>query len=160
MKLSRETCRWSLQEQFREKTIIVLEIRLKPCTLHLRYICTYTYRAIFLKTNLMKFAVIWVKRCQKAGFLGPISSKIALAKEKERRKRKSGEEERRRRGKNSGCTESLSFYNGYFENCWTQKVRLVVMFSKTQPDTYVYVRIGRSCMKWYLPITDVQMLYN
>ena len=70
--------------------------------------------------------------------------------------RKKGGEEK----KSSGCIEPLSFYNGYFENCWTQKVHLVVMFSKTQLDTYVYVCIGRSCMKWYLPITDVQMLYN
>ena len=76
------------------------------------------------------------------------------------KKKEWGERKEEKRKKNSGCTESLSFYNGYFENCWTQKVHLVVMFSKTQPDTYVYVHIGRSCMKWYLPITDVQMLYN
>ena len=43
----------------------------------------------FLKTNLTKFAVIWVKRRWKAGFLGSISTKITLTKEKERRKRKS-----------------------------------------------------------------------
>ena len=40
-----------------------------------------------------------MKRFQKAGFLGLISSKIALVKEKERRKRKSEEEERRRKEK-------------------------------------------------------------
>ena len=28
-------------------------------------------------------------------------------------------------------------------------------------DLYVmYVLLGRSCMKWYLPIADVQMLYK
>ena len=51
--------------------------------------------------------------------------------------------------------------NGYFENYWTQKVHLVVMFSKIWLDLYVmYVLLGRSCMKWYLPIADVQMLYK
>ena len=72
----------------------------------------YLYLADFLKTNLTKFAVICLKRPQKAGFLGPISSKIIVTKEKERRKRKNEEEERRRRDKSNGCT--LSFYNGYF----------------------------------------------
>ena len=69
---------------------------------------------ILLKINLKKFAVIWGKRRQKAGFfLGQISPKFTLTKEKERRKRKSEEEERRRRGKSNDCI--LSFlYNGYF----------------------------------------------
>ena len=67
----------------------------------------------FLKTNLLtKFAVIWVKRRQKAGFLSPRSSKITVTKEKERRKRKGEEKERRRRKKSNGCT--ISFYNSYF----------------------------------------------
>ena len=35
----------------------------------------------------------------KAGFLGPISSKVTVMKEKEKRERKSEEEERRRREK-------------------------------------------------------------
>ena len=48
----------------------------------------------------------------KAGFLGPISSKVTVTKEKERRKRKSEEEERRGREKSNGCTPG--FYNGYF----------------------------------------------
>lgn len=39
-------------------------------------------------------------------------------------------------------------------------VHLVVMFSKMRLDLYVYVCIGRSCMKWYLLIADVQMLYK
>ena len=74
---------------------------------------TYLYLADFLKTNLKKFAVICLKRPQKAGFLGPIRSKIIVTKEKERRKRKNEEEEERsRRDKSNGCT--LSFYNGYF----------------------------------------------
>ena len=57
----------------------------------------YLYLADFLKTNLTKFAVICLKRPQKAGFLGPISSKITPTKEKERTTRKSEEEESRRR---------------------------------------------------------------
>ena len=63
------------------------------------------------------------KRCQKAGSLGPISSKITLTEEKERKKRKRREEERRRREKNNGCT--LSFYNGRFgDSFWRKKKRL------------------------------------
>lgn len=53
------------------------------------------YLADFLKMNLMEFAVIWVKKGQKAGYLLSISSKTTLAREKEgwekervRRKRK------------------------------------------------------------------------
>ena len=77
---------------------------------------------------------IWVKRRQKAGFLGPISSKITLTKKEERRKRKSEEEERRRSKRKSNCC-TFSFYNSYFrvfgrENCSTQKVHLLVPFSK------------------------------
>ena len=53
----------------------------------------------FFKTNLTKSAVIWVKSCQNAGFLRPISSKITPTKEKERWKSKSKERERRRREK-------------------------------------------------------------
>ena len=49
------------------------------------------YLADFLKTSLTKFAVIWAKRRQKAGFLTPRSSKIIVTKEKERRKIKSEE---------------------------------------------------------------------
>ena len=50
------------------------------------------YLANLLKTNLTKFAVIGVKWRQKAGFSGPISTKITLTKQKERRKRKSEED--------------------------------------------------------------------
>ena len=53
----------------------------------------------FLKTNVTKFAVIWVKRHQKARFLSMRSSKITATKKKERRKRKNKEKERRRRKK-------------------------------------------------------------
>ena len=60
-----------------------------------------------LKTNLIKFAIIWVKRRQKAAFLSPISSKITETKEKERRKREIEVKERRRREKSNGC--ALSF---------------------------------------------------
>ena len=52
-----------------------------------------------MKTNPTKFAIICVKKRQKAGFLRPRSSKITVTKEKERRKRKSEEKERRRRKK-------------------------------------------------------------
>ena len=55
--------------------------------------------ADFLKISITKFAVIWVKKRQKAGFLSPRRSKIIVTKEKERRKRKSEEKERRRRNK-------------------------------------------------------------
>ena len=90
---------------------------------------SFLYLAEFLKNTLTNFAVICLKRPQKAGvFLGPISSKITVAIEKERRKRQRGEEERRRREKSNACT--LSFYNGYFgqktKNCWTGKVHLAV----------------------------------
>ena len=43
----------------------------------------------------MKFAIICVKKRQKAGFLRPRSSKIIVTKEKERRKRKSEEKEKK-----------------------------------------------------------------
>ena len=55
------------------------------------------YLTDILKTNLTKFAVIWVKRCQKARLSSPRSSKITVPKEKERRKRKSEKKEKRRR---------------------------------------------------------------
>ena len=94
------------------------------------FYCLNIYLANFLKTNLTKFAVIWVRKRQKVHFLRPRSSKIIVTKEKERRKRKSEEKERRRRKKISGCT--LSFYDGYFgdflaeKNCWTQKVHFTI----------------------------------
>ena len=51
---------------------------------------------IFLKTNLLtKFAVIWVKRCQKAGFLSPRRFKITVTKEKMKEKVKEKKKERR-----------------------------------------------------------------
>ena len=75
-----------------------------------------------------------------AGFLSPISSKITVTKEKERRKRK----ERRRKGgeERKAMVVLFGFYNGYFEivfgqkNCWTQKVHLVITFSKIRLDVY------------------------
>ena len=89
---------------------------------------TYLYLAEFLKNNLTNFAVICLKKPQKAVFLGPICSKITVAMEKERRKRKKKEEERRKREKSNGWT--FSFYNGYFgrktKKCWTEKVHLAV----------------------------------
>ena len=59
------------------------------------------YLADFLKTNLRKFAVICVKRRQKARLLSPRSSKIKLTK-KGKGERKSEERERRRRKKSNG----------------------------------------------------------
>ena len=55
--------------------------------------------ADFLKTNLTKFAVIWVKKRQKAGFLSPRSSKIIVTKEKASRKRKSEEKKKKKKKK-------------------------------------------------------------
>ena len=49
------------------------------------------YVTDFLKTSPTKFAVVWVKRLQKAGYLSAKGSKITVTKEKERRKRKSEE---------------------------------------------------------------------
>ena len=43
---------------------------------------------------LADFAVIWVKRRQKAGFLSPRISKITVTRKKERRKRKSEEKKK------------------------------------------------------------------
>ena len=99
----------------------------------------------FLKTNLTTFAVIWVKRRQKAGFLSPISSKITVTKEKEEKeKERATGRSRRRREKSNGCT--LRFYNSYFgvfcpkkqvkKECLTQKVHLAIKFSKIRPDMY------------------------
>ena len=76
-----------------------------------------------------------MKRRQKAGFLGPISSN-RTKEGKEKEKRKSEEEGRSRTQKSNGCT--LSSYNGYFgdsflpkKNCWTEKIHLAVMFSNS-----------------------------
>ena len=67
----------------------------------------------FFKYYLTKFAVIWVKRRQKAGFVSPRRrSKITVTKEKESRKIKREEKERRRREKSNGW--NLSFYNSHF----------------------------------------------
>ena len=93
----------------------------------------------FLKSNLTKFAVISVKKHQKARFLSPTSPKIIATKEKKRRKRKSeGKEEKK---KSNGCT--LSFCNSYFgeflaeKNCWTQKGLLGDNVIKN-PARYIY----------------------
>ena len=84
------------------------------------YLCDI-YLANFLKSNLTKCAVIWVKKDQKAEFfLCPRSSKITPTRENERRKRKSDEEERRRREKSNGCT--LTFYYGHSgDSFWPKK---------------------------------------
>ena len=121
----------------------------------------YVCLANFLKTNLTKFAVIWVKRCQKAGFLSLRSSKITVKKEKERRKRKSEENKRRKREKHNGCT--LCFYNSYVlwrwflarKNCWTQKVHFTIMLSKIRPeDPAQWAALMPNGQKWRLPLQN------
>ena len=78
----------------------------------------YIYIANFLKTNLTKFVVIWVKRRQRLGFSSPRSSKVTVTKEKERREEKA----KRRKGgeeKSNACTPS--FYNSYLGDFWPKK---------------------------------------
>ena len=63
-----------------------------------------------------------MERCQKAGFVSPITSKITLTKkkgEKERARRRKGgegkEEKERRRREIKKCNDCiLSFYSGYY----------------------------------------------
>lgn len=63
---------------------------------------------ISLKTTLMNFTAIWVKRGQKAGFFAPDKLENHTTEaEKERARKKNGIEEE----KNSGYT--LEFYIGY-----------------------------------------------
>ena len=102
---------------------------------------TEIYVTYFLKTSLTKFVVIWVKRCQKAGFLTPRSSKITETKEKERRKRNSEEKERRRREKSNGCT--LSFYNSYSgDSFWRRKLnRLLGANGPVGDNVFKWIRL-------------------
>ena len=70
--------------------------------------------------------------------MGPISSKITLTKKEERRKRKS-EEEERRRSKRKAIVALLAFIIATLEflvgkNCSTQKVHLLVPFSKLRQE--------------------------
>ena len=98
----------------------------------------YIHLADFLKTNLMKFAVISVKKPQKARFLSPTSAKIIAAKEKERSKRKSEEKERRRRKKSNDCP--LSFYNSFFGDkklLDAKRSNLAITLSKIPLDIHV-----------------------
>ena len=58
------------------------------------------YPADFLKTNLTKYTVIWVKRRQKAGFFKPdkVQNHSEEGKEKEKKKeRREGKEEKRKK---------------------------------------------------------------
>ena len=85
--------------------------------------------ADFLKTNRRKFAVIWIKKGQRARFLSPRSSKIIVTEENERRKRKSEERERRRRKK--AMVSFLVFIIATLKkNFSTQKVHLAITLSK------------------------------
>ena len=85
------------------------------------YIFIHTYLADFLKTKLAKEICSHLsKKASKDRFLGLISSKITLTKDKGRRKRKSEDVDRRRGEKSNGCT--LNFYNGYcLETVFGQK---------------------------------------
>ena len=67
--------------------------------------------ADFLKTNLTKFAVIWVKKRQKAGFLSPRSSKIIVTKEKASRKRKSEEKKKKKKKKQKQKQQQQWFHS-------------------------------------------------
>ena len=94
---------------------------------------TYMYTSnlyladFFWKT---KFAVMWLKRPQKAGFLSPRSSKITVTKEKPKKGKK---EIARSREKSNGWT--LRFYNGYFghKKLLDGNVHSAVTFSKIYP---------------------------
>ena len=77
----------------------------------------------FLKTNLTKFAVIWLKRGQKAGFFAPEKlEEITLTKEKERRKRTSEYDEIKGRGEN--MVALLVFIMGTLEIAFGRKKKL------------------------------------
>ena len=67
--------------------------------------------ADFLKTNLTKFAVFWVKKRQKAGFLSPRSSKIIVTKEKASRKRKSEEKKKKKKKKKKQKQQQQWFHS-------------------------------------------------
>ena len=67
--------------------------------------------ADFLKTKLTKFAVIWVKKRQKAGFLSPRSSKITVTKEKASRKRKSEEKKKKKKKKQKQKQQQQWFHS-------------------------------------------------
>ena len=86
-----------------------------------RILLKFVYLADFLKTNLTKFGVIWVKRRRKAGFLGEISSKITLTKErkgKEKKKERGGRKEEKRKKQ---LLRYYFFYNGYFADSFLPK---------------------------------------
>ena len=117
---------WSLTNNFRSHTWpgLVACAQYHPLFSYLgcKYVCMYVCLPDFLKTNLTKFAVIWVKRHQKACFLSLRSSKITVKKEKERRKRKSEEKKRKKREKHNYGLCTLSFCNSYFSDTfWPKK---------------------------------------
>ena len=65
----------------------------------IKAVTDHIYLADVLKTNQTKFAVVWVKKHQKARFLSPRSSKITVTKEKgikERARRRKGGEEKKK----------------------------------------------------------------
>ena len=78
----------------------------------------YIYIANFLKTNLTKFVVIWVKRRQRLVFSSPRSSKVTVTKQKERREKKA---KRRKGGEEKSNACAPSFYNSYLGDFWPKK---------------------------------------
>ena len=101
------------------------------------YYYYYVYLANFLKTNLTKFAVIWVKKRQKACFISPRSSKIIVTKEKKEKKKERGEAKEEKKKKT--MVSLLVFI------ITTLKILLAIALSKIWLDTYV---LGYLSMKW------------
>ena len=93
------------------------------------------YLADFLKTNLTTFAVISVKKRQKARFVSPRSPTIVVTKEKETRKKKSEEKK-----KSNGLVFVIASLEIVFgqKNCWTQKVYLAMTLSKIRLDIWCH----------------------
>ena len=88
------------------------------------YLSTVVFKSIyladFLKTNLTKFAVIWVKRGQRQVFkLEKLQNHSDEGKGEEKKKER-GEGKEEKRKKINGCTPS--FYNSYFwDSFWPKK---------------------------------------
>ena len=121
----------------------------------IKAVTDHIYLADVLKTNQTKFAVVWVKKHQKARFLSPRSSKITVTKiEGKRNKRKSEEKERRRREKKSNrCT--LGFIIATLEIVFGRKKLFDAKgpFGDTiikNPARYIWLQIvlSRSCRKF------------
>ena len=86
---------WHNTLQNNRPSFLITLISLWFKVLHWNYNHVILMWTDFLRTNLTKFAVICVKRRQKAGFLSPRSSKISVTKKKETRKRESEEKRKK-----------------------------------------------------------------